>query len=418
MAVMSGIVPLRGRRRPLVRHRRSRSCWPTPSPAARQKLLEYSDTAYFLLLGDRRASSPTRTCGTGCACGRTSSRTSPWSAIAVGSIAMRQPVHAALRPGAGVARDLDAPRASSAPTTSSRARGRRPSSSPPISGFYGDAVLDDSDNLWTALDHPHGGDALRGPVHPLVPARGRAPRPRRRPGRPTEPPPPPARCSPAWSPTCPSPGSWCSRSTPGPWWVGVGPDRRRAGDRRPPRARPAGRRRRPAPSPQVGRISVRWGSMNSRIRDFLANPLSGLAPWIVMAVMSGIVRFELAVGLSLLTAVVIVVANTAHRRHPEAPRVLRRRLLPGARDRRPAGQRRRHGLAAHLVRRALQHRPRGDRRSGRSSSAAPSPSATRRSQRRRSSGTARPSCAPTTSSPGRGRSRSSSRRSAASSATP
>jgi hypothetical protein len=49
--------------------------------------------------------------------------------------------------------------------------------------------------------------------------------------------------------------------------------------------------------------------MNSRIRDFLANPLSGLAPWIVMAVMSGIVRFELAVGLSLLSAVVIVVAN-------------------------------------------------------------------------------------------------------------
>lgn len=49
--------------------------------------------------------------------------------------------------------------------------------------------------------------------------------------------------------------------------------------------------------------------MNSRIRDFLANPLSGLAPWIVMAVMSGIVRFEFAVGLSLAVAVVIVVAN-------------------------------------------------------------------------------------------------------------
>ncbi len=49
--------------------------------------------------------------------------------------------------------------------------------------------------------------------------------------------------------------------------------------------------------------------MNARIRDFLANPLSGLAPWIVMAVMSGIVRFELAVGLSLATAVAIVVAN-------------------------------------------------------------------------------------------------------------
>ena len=49
--------------------------------------------------------------------------------------------------------------------------------------------------------------------------------------------------------------------------------------------------------------------MKSRIRDLLANPLSGLAPWIVMAVMSGIVRFELAVGLSLLSALVIVAAN-------------------------------------------------------------------------------------------------------------
>ncbi len=49
--------------------------------------------------------------------------------------------------------------------------------------------------------------------------------------------------------------------------------------------------------------------MNSRIRSFLANPLSGLAPWIVMAVMSGIVRFEFAVGLSLAVAVIILVAN-------------------------------------------------------------------------------------------------------------
>lgn len=49
--------------------------------------------------------------------------------------------------------------------------------------------------------------------------------------------------------------------------------------------------------------------MGARLRDFLDNPLSGLAPWIVMAVMSGVVRFEFAVGLSLATALTILIAN-------------------------------------------------------------------------------------------------------------
>lgn len=50
--------------------------------------------------------------------------------------------------------------------------------------------------------------------------------------------------------------------------------------------------------------------MAGRLRAFLGNPLSGLAPWIVMAVMSGIVPFEAAVGLAFLSAAAILAANT------------------------------------------------------------------------------------------------------------
>lgn len=51
--------------------------------------------------------------------------------------------------------------------------------------------------------------------------------------------------------------------------------------------------------------------MSARLRGFLDDPLSGLAPWIVMAVMSGIVPFEVAIGLSLATALAILAANAA-----------------------------------------------------------------------------------------------------------
>lgn len=51
--------------------------------------------------------------------------------------------------------------------------------------------------------------------------------------------------------------------------------------------------------------------MAGRLRAFLDNPLSGLAPWIVMAVMSGVVPFEAAVGLSFVTAAAVLIANTA-----------------------------------------------------------------------------------------------------------
>jgi hypothetical protein len=50
--------------------------------------------------------------------------------------------------------------------------------------------------------------------------------------------------------------------------------------------------------------------MAARLRAFLDNPLSGLAPWIVMSVTSGILPFEVAVGLSLAAAAAILVANT------------------------------------------------------------------------------------------------------------
>ena len=49
--------------------------------------------------------------------------------------------------------------------------------------------------------------------------------------------------------------------------------------------------------------------MSARLRTFLDNPLSGLAPWIVMAVMSGIVPFEAAVLLSFATAGAILAAS-------------------------------------------------------------------------------------------------------------
>jgi len=55
----------------------------------------------------------------------------------------------------------------------------------------------------------------------------------------------------------------------------------------------------------------------ARLRGFLDNPLSGLAPWIVMAVMSGIVRFEFAVGLALATALAILVANAVTGESPK-----------------------------------------------------------------------------------------------------
>jgi hypothetical protein len=50
--------------------------------------------------------------------------------------------------------------------------------------------------------------------------------------------------------------------------------------------------------------------MAGRLRAFLDNPLSGLTPSIVMAVMSGIVPFEAAVGLALAAAAAILIANT------------------------------------------------------------------------------------------------------------
>ncbi len=50
--------------------------------------------------------------------------------------------------------------------------------------------------------------------------------------------------------------------------------------------------------------------MAARLRGFLDNPLSGLTPWIVMAVMSGIVPFEAAVALSFAVAAAILAANT------------------------------------------------------------------------------------------------------------
>jgi hypothetical protein len=49
--------------------------------------------------------------------------------------------------------------------------------------------------------------------------------------------------------------------------------------------------------------------MSARLRTFLDNPLSGLAPWIVVAVMSGIVPFEAAVLLSFATAGAILAAS-------------------------------------------------------------------------------------------------------------
>ena len=50
--------------------------------------------------------------------------------------------------------------------------------------------------------------------------------------------------------------------------------------------------------------------MAARLRGFLDDPLSGLTPWIVMAVMSGIVPFEAAVALSFAAAAAILAANT------------------------------------------------------------------------------------------------------------
>lgn len=58
--------------------------------------------------------------------------------------------------------------------------------------------------------------------------------------------------------------------------------------------------------------------MSARLRAFLDNPLSGLAPWIVMAVMSGIVPFEAAVLLSFACAAAILAASILTGDSPKA----------------------------------------------------------------------------------------------------
>ncbi len=60
--------------------------------------------------------------------------------------------------------------------------------------------------------------------------------------------------------------------------------------------------------PQAAHASLDDG-WRGAVRKVVGSPIAGIAPWIVMSILSGVTTFEIAVGLALATSVVFVIAN-------------------------------------------------------------------------------------------------------------